>query len=91
MAKPSFMTVWSRIVAHQGDEFHTKTALPFTYTVDGNSLVTSRTDYPLSQAGFETAYRDVPIASPGVISRTLRGPSYVWAILHDDRIRRGDW
>jgi hypothetical protein len=33
----------------------------------------------------------VPIKGPGIISGTIRGPSYVWAVLHDPRISLGQW
>jgi len=91
MAKPMFSAVWSRIVNHVGDGFATKMGLDFTYDVDGDRLVTSRTAYPLSRANFEAAYEHVPFDGPGDISTTIRGPAYVWAILHDPRIRGSDW
>jgi len=28
---------------------------------------------------------------PGDITSTIRGAAYVWAILHDPRIRNADW
>jgi len=91
MTKPSFSTVWNRITAHGGGTFTAKTGHPLTYAVDGDGLVTSRTDYRLTYANFEAAYERVPFEGPGDISSTIRGPAYVWAILHDARIRAGDW
>jgi hypothetical protein len=51
----------------------------------------SRTDYGISKAEFGKALALVPFDGPGVISDTVRGPSYVWAVLHDKRVRKHDW
>lgn len=91
MAKPQFGEVWNRIVGLAGTIFHTKTGLEFTFHVSGTILRTSRTDYDLSRADFETAYGMVPLSGPGEINEVVRGPAYVWAILHDTRVTKGDW
>jgi len=80
-----------RVVTHAGSSFTTKTGIRFTYTVDGDDLVTDRTSLPIGQINFEQAYRLVPFEGPRVIHRTILGPTYVWAILHDHRIRQSDW
>jgi hypothetical protein len=91
MPKPSFADVWNRVVSHAGETFATKTGLPFTYKVAGDAFFPSRTNYRISRADFEAAYLEVPFDGPGVINATVRGPAYVWAVLHDARIRLGDW
>ena len=91
MNKPAFEEVWRRIVECEGEGFHTKTNLPFTYWIRGNTVIPDRTRYPLHKSNFEKAYRLVPIYGPGEINNIVRGPAYVWAILHDSRIRHGDW
>ncbi len=91
MAKPRFSEVWSRIVAHAGEPFETKTGKPFTYMRDKETIVPSRTIYRIGRAEFEKAYALVPFEGPGDISQIVRGPAYVWAILHDMRIRQADW
>jgi len=91
MSKPPFEEIWRRILRHEGETFYTKTGLPFTYTIRGNSLITNRTRYPLHKSNFETAYKLIPIDGPGKINRIVRGPAYVWAILHDPRISQGKW
>ena len=83
--------VWARIVEHEGEEFHTKTVLPFTYEIRGDVLFPSRTDYQISKSDFEKALECVPFAGPSVVNRLVRGPSYVWAVLHDPRIRLQDY
>jgi hypothetical protein len=89
--KPPFAEVWQRIVALEGESFTTITGLPFEYVVDGEALIPSRTDYRLSRGNFEKAFARVPIGKPREISNDVRGPSYVWAILHDERVSSGRW
>jgi hypothetical protein len=91
MDKPSFSMVWARIKGHQGAKFLTKRGLEFTYTIDRDALAINRTNYPLTKSNFETAYREVPFDGPGAINTFVRGPAYVWAVLHDQRIRGSDW
>ena len=89
--KPSFQEIWNRIMACEGDEFSTKTGLPFTYEVIGDVFRSSRTDYNITRRNFETAYELVPFEGPGEVNNLIRGPAYVWAVLHDRRIRKNDW
>jgi hypothetical protein len=89
--KPPFAEVWQRIIDLEGETFHTITGLPFEYVIDGEALIPSRTDYRLSSGNFEKAFARVPIAQPREINMDVRGPSYVWAILHDVRVSSGHW
>jgi len=91
MRNPRFEEIWRRIVDHAGETFHTITGLEFTYKVDADAFYPSRTDYRIARANFEKAYELVPIDGPGRISWIVRGPSYVWGVLHDQRISRGAW
>jgi hypothetical protein len=91
MSKPPFSEVWRRIEEHAGETFRTKTGLKFVYRVEGEYVIPDRTGYPLYRSNFEKAYEMVPIKGPGVINNIVRGPAYVWAILHDRRISRGEW
>jgi hypothetical protein len=91
MPKSSFEQVWKRIVAFEGKEFRTITNLPFTYELKGNSLCPSRTEYNISRSDFAKAFELVPINGSGVISKLVRGPSYIWSILHDPRISHKEW
>jgi len=91
MAKPQFTETWNRITGLAGQVFHTKSGLEFTYRMSGNVVMTSRTKYQLSRANFETAYRLVPLPGPGEINELVRGPAYIWAILHDERVTAGAW
>jgi len=88
---PSFNEIWNRIVAHQGETFRTKTGKPFTYQIDSNYFLPSRTNYRIIKNDLETAFADVPFDGPGKINWRVRGPAYIWAVLHDPRIRRDNW
>jgi hypothetical protein len=91
MPTTSFPAVWARIAAHAGQPFSTKTGRPFVYSIERDALVTDRTDYALAKANFAEALKKVPFDGPGTIAQTVRGPAYVWAILHDSRIRGSAW
>jgi hypothetical protein len=82
--------VWRRILAHEGETFRQIRGQAFTYTVEGKVLAPSTTNQNLSQATFEQALARVPFRST-VDVQDLRGPSYLYAILMDERIRGRDW
>ncbi len=81
-----FQSIWLNIIHCEGEEFRTITGLPFTYKIEDNYLNTNRTDYPLSKSEFKKAAAIKNLSGPGQISDFVRGPSYVYAILTDDRI-----
>jgi hypothetical protein len=91
MPTTSFPVVWARIESHAGQRFATKSGRPFTYAIGREGLVTDFTDHPLAKANFAEALKQVPFDGPGRIAQKVRGPAYVWAILHDVRIRGKDW
>ena len=74
-----------------GHTFNTKKGRPFTYEMHRDTVNTSRTDYPLPLSEFRKVLGLVPLEGPGEINQTVRGPSYIWAILHDPRVRGDDW
>jgi len=85
-AKPSIDELWRRLTSLEGSEFTTKRGLPFTFTITDSSLVTSRTDYPLTRGEFEKALEMWPLDGPGEMNELVRGPAYIWAILNDRRV-----
>ena len=91
MSKMLFSKIWQRIVRYEGETFWTKTGLEFTYEIHRDGFFPSRTEYRVDKTDFEKACRLVPVEGPGVISDMVRGPSYVWAVLHDRRISGGQW
>ncbi len=83
-----FETAWRRIVKCAGQEFHTKRGIPFSYWIDGNTLQPEHTVWHISKRNFEQAHELVPFDGPGFLQGSgIVGQSYVWAILHDPRIR----
>lgn len=81
-----FEVVWKNIINNAGQVFVTKTNIEFKYVVNGNTIVTDRTNYPLSKNNIKKAYDLLPLKGPGEISNIVRGSAYVWAILNDRRI-----
>jgi len=82
----SFDEVWNRIKQNEGYLFKTISGLDFTYKINNNILVPSRTNYPLGKSDFKKAFDLMPIKGPGEINKIVRGPAYIWAILNDSRI-----
>lgn len=87
---PNIEAVWARIVTHEGEEFRQKQGRRFTYVVTGNRLNLSTTNRNLPKSQFAQALALVPLNGPGEI-QDLQGPSYLYAILMDERIRANDW
>jgi hypothetical protein len=91
VSKPSIDEVWRRLKALEGHEFETKTGKSFTFELLGDVFRPSRTPYEVSKADVRKALDLVPFDGPGVITQSVRGPAYVWAVLHDPRVRGNDW
>ena len=70
--------------------FRQKRGKVFTYTIGQGGARPSTTDQLLARSQFEKALARMPTEGPGAL-QDLRGPSYLWAILMDDRVRREDW
>ncbi|MCH7792939.1 MAG: hypothetical protein IID31_11760, partial [Planctomycetes bacterium] len=91
--------VWPRMQQVAGETFRTIRGESFTYAMDHNTVTVSRTDFLLHRWNFEKALEIGTVSGPGEYNkRGVRGPSYVWAILHDPRIgafapaeNRADW
>ena len=83
--------VWARILAHQGQVFHQAKGQAFTYEVVGNALVPSTTKARIYKSQFAKALEHVPFGKVSDVPPDVFGPSYVYAILMDPRIRQNDW
>jgi hypothetical protein len=86
----SFDRVWQRIEAHAGERFEQIRGGAFTYDVQGSSVWPDRTNRALARSQFERAYALMPVENTAALQR-LQGPSYLYAILIDPRIRKDDW
>lgn len=82
--------VWQRIVAHQGERFRQIRGKEFTYTIVGQGAALSTTNQTLPKSIFAQALERMPVRSTTPL-QDLRGPSYLYAILMDSRIRQQDW
>lgn len=87
-----FESVWSRIEACAGETFHQVRGQPFTYAVDGSALKPSTTNRSLPRAHFVDAVGRPSVRRPSELN-DLQGPSYIYAVINDDRIRPDglDW
>ena len=89
-----FETVWQRIRAGEGEEFHTRKGTPFRYELKSREVLRAVVDGEeiernLTKSNFESALDQIEREStngPGSL-RDIQGQSYVWAILNDGRIR----
>jgi len=87
MQPPEFEDVWRRICELQGVPFHTTRGLEFTYSIEGNVLRPSRTEWNIPKESLAHAHAFGSVSGPGDYQGTsIQGPSYVWAILHDKRV-----
>ena len=93
--KPDINAIWKRIQQHVGEVFHTKRGKPLTYKIDGEYMRVSRDTFPrqkdwfVPRSKFAKALPNVPCDGPSTLQ--LHGGSYIWAVLHDRRIRRSDY
>jgi hypothetical protein len=88
--KRSIASVWSRMEAHAGEVFEQVRGATFTYRVVAGHVVPDRTVQQIPKSHFAKALDLVPLSGPGEVQH-LRGPSYIYAILMDPRIRQDDW
>jgi hypothetical protein len=58
--------------------------------VVGSAVVPNRTNQNISKSDFEKAIKFLPLANTTPVQH-LRGPSYIYAILMDKRIRNDEW
>ena len=92
MSSDAFDTVSMKIVVVLViSEIRTIQNLEFTYEISGDVLIPSRTEYNLSKSDVGKILERIPLKGPGEISNDVRGPSYLWAILHDSRISNDEW
>ena len=83
-------SVWSRIRQHEGEGFQLIRGDVFTYEMFDNYLRPVGRVRHLSRTNFGKALARVPLDGYSSV-KDLQGPSYLYAILTDPRIRCGDW
>lgn len=82
--------VWPRIKALAGQEFRQKGGKPFTYRAGANYISLVTTNRNVSRTAFAKALNRVPLTGPGDVN-DLSAPSYIYGVLMDPRISRGEW
>lgn len=90
MTVPGIAPVWDRIKNKAGSEFHMIRGAAFRYAVVAGHVVPDRTNHQIPKSHFEKALALVPLENTAKI-QNLRGPSFIYAILMDARIRQSDW
>ena len=90
MPEVRFDTVWQRIQRHAGEPFRQIRGGEFTYHMRSGAVWPDRTNRALPRSHFERAFEMVPLSSTTSVQH-LQGPSYLYAILMDPRIRLSDW
>ncbi|MFB4169017.1 hypothetical protein [Virgibacillus sp. JSM 102003] len=82
--------IWQRVVEFEGQPFTQIRGGKFTYKVEGNLIKLSRTNRSISKNTFKDAMKYVPLENT-VPLQNFQAPSYLYAILMDDRIRKNNW
>ncbi len=82
--------VWKRISENAGKEFRQIKGKPFTYSVTGNTVHLDCTNRSFTKKTIESALEFVPLNNTTPIQH-LQAPSYLYAILMDERIRQSLW
>lgn len=82
--------VWDRILDCEGNTFRQIKGGEFTYTVKGNAIHLSRTNRLVSKSTINEALKYVPLKNT-VPLQNLQAPSYLYALLTDERISKNDW
>lgn len=77
--------LWKRIESHAGEVFRQIRGGEFTYDVPGNFVNLHRTKRHIPRKDFEEAYSNFPLKNTSTLQH-LQGPSYIYAILTDERI-----
>lgn len=85
-----FSVVWNRIEAHAGEIFRQMRGGEFSYEIRGGSLIPDRTNRQIPKSNFAKALELVPFESTAQL-QALQGPSYIYAVLMDQRVRQDDW
>ncbi len=81
--------LWAKIQQHQGETFYTVQNKELVYEVVGNMLYHNLTSVGIPRSAFVKAASLNPKNTAALHSK-VRGPSYVYAIITDPRIKCGD-
>lgn len=82
--------VWSRIVGCAGEIFRQVRGGEFRYQIRASAVCPDRTNRNLPRSHVEAALALCPLPNTTCVQH-LQGPSYLYAILMDPRVRGNDW
>ncbi len=85
----SIDTVWARIKVLEGETFRQIRGKEYIYTVVGNAIVPEGINQNIARSEFLKALEYLPLENTSPIQH-LRGPSYLYSILMDPRVRKAD-
>lgn len=83
----AFEAAWQRIQDLSGQIFTTVRGKPFSYQALAHGVSMNTTNRVLPRSDFQRAFERFPVSGPGAL-QDLQGPSYIYAILMDARVRR---
>ena len=81
----SIQDIWNKIVAYQGQEFRQIRGKAFTYSIRGNMIVLHTTNRQIPKSDVAKALPLLPLTST-VALQSRQAPSYLYALLTDERI-----
>ncbi len=82
--------IWNRIKEHQYKSFYQKRGGEFKYHISENTIYFDRTNWFLPRKDIEEALKRVPLKTTSEVN-DLQAPSYIYAILMDERISGKLW
>lgn len=82
--------LWQRVKAREGEVFRQIRGKEFSYSIDRDVFVPSTTHWLIPKKHFQEALALVPLSDTAAVQH-LYGPSYIYAVLMDERIRGTDW
>lgn len=81
-----FAATWAKVQLHSGETFSTVSGKEFRYEARESGVEMLTTNRLLPRSDFEKAFARMPVGGPGAL-QDLQGPSYIYAILTDPRLR----
>ncbi len=91
---PRWSLLWQRLEEHQGETFHTMRGVTFTYALNVtvvNHVLFQPVGRHVHRADICHAVEEWPVSGPGGFQPRIGQPRYVYGLVSDERIRRGDW
>lgn len=82
--------VWQKLIEHEGETFKLIRGKEFVYAINNYAVIPNTTNFPIHKSNFEKALLLMPLSSTKEIQSLCMGPSYVYALLMDDRITGGN-